>query len=58
VNNINSQLYWETRSSTGDWEEKKNRWQTTMFAKGINKLYIILRDNTLKHCGFGISIKP
>jgi len=39
--NINTQNYWERRFSTGDWELKDGRSQTTHFAKSqVNLLKI------------------
>ncbi|MDX8412753.1 MAG: hypothetical protein R8J85_01570 [Mariprofundales bacterium] len=32
--NINTKAYWDDRFSSGDWEEKRGRWQTESFAKG------------------------
>lgn len=33
--NINSQAYWDRRFASGDWEEKRGRWQTENFARGV-----------------------
>ncbi|MBI3756315.1 MAG: class I SAM-dependent methyltransferase [Deltaproteobacteria bacterium] len=32
--NVNTKEYWEQRFSSGDWEEKRGRWQTGSFARG------------------------
>jgi len=37
TDNINTKSYWESRFSTGDWEEKGGRKQTSSFAASQNK---------------------
>lgn len=41
MNNINTKEYWDNRFSTGDWENKKGRIQTSLFAREqVNRLGI------------------
>lgn len=41
VDNINSKDYWEQRFSSGDWEQKSGRTQTTLFARSQVSLFRI-----------------
>ena len=54
--NVNTRDYWEQRFSSGDWEEKRGRWQTRNFALGQVPLLHMDRsfDGTLMDFGCGL----
>lgn len=56
MNNINTKSYWDNRFSSGDWEDKKGRLQTTKFAEEqIRRIDLSIDfDGTILDFGCGL----
>ncbi len=56
MSNVNTKDYWDNRFSSGDWENKKGRYQTKSFALGYIKYLPISKDFTGTIMDFGCAL--
>lgn len=56
INNVNSKKYWESRFSSGDWEQKRGRTQTAHFAAAQVAYFRLDKDFSGSLVDFGCGL--